>query len=291
MQLDDTAICLLPRVSKVFTQILQSSDEIQRNIQARLDRIPGAASRQSRERPLIAQLAVYTLKGCMLCPNSRIRKIYHPFQRRLCKQCLYANTIERYYLVSYGIDEAILQDLPCTETNFYKNGNYYILHHFWKGDVHKITGKTVDQWREDFLERQRLEKERKEAEVRNRQLKRDERIQNRRRYCDEWHRILSMHFEETPPLSALRENAYMQDLYRRKIKHSENRLKMISIHEKIMQKEQERQEQEERTENRLKTMSIREQIMYKKLHGWQVKEEEVKRITVEESIKQENERN
>jgi hypothetical protein len=93
-------------------------------------------------------------KGCQICKAPRIRKIYPEFAVRCCERCLYDNTISDYRLENdYMVDsKTLLCQLPFTKKDMYSPRiGYYTLRFFWKKDVSRVIGKSIEKYRSEKL--------------------------------------------------------------------------------------------------------------------------------------------
>lgn len=87
--------------------------------------------------PIRDRLRLLSMCGCMTCGKARIRKVYWQFRRRLCEDCLHANTVSESKLMDCGIDSQQFQGrLPSNTGNLWTNfrGSYEVTF-YWIEDV------------------------------------------------------------------------------------------------------------------------------------------------------------
>eukprot|EP00960_Hanusia_phi_P055003 762836-Hanusia_phi.AAC.8 len=158
---------------------------------------------------------------------------------RLCKECLYKNTIERYYLeTKYRINLDVYENLPHTRFDMYmKNyalSGYMTLHHYWKPTIENRIGKTFAEIDEEL----RQEEEERLAEINriNEEKKQKQREKENRKieYYETWHNIFQQHIEHVQSLQQLLTNEKFKSLYSRRIKHTNNVVKIHKIYRSLM---------------------------------------------------------
>lgn len=239
--LPNRSICCLFLTNKHIKQYIESDEGCLRLIDERVEELVEDNPDRVSNMPmttLMKRLSLYTFKGCMMCGAKRIRKVYEAFQMRLCRKCLYDNTIEEYYLKRfYGMQEDSFRHLPHTISEIYirnRRVGLCTLTHYWKETIEQILGRRLrdmdEERHKELEERVREEKARESAA----QDRRNERQRKRDAYFAEWHRIFCEHIENPMPLNQLMKNEYFCGLYGRRIKHTEDTKKVHKLYENIM---------------------------------------------------------
>jgi hypothetical protein len=91
----------------------------------------------------IQALSLVVETGCQMCNAPRIRKVYWPYKRRICQQCLYANTVSDYALEQeYGLKKSDITGLPYNTREMYSRyASYFTLRFYWHSDVLNVYNK------------------------------------------------------------------------------------------------------------------------------------------------------
>lgn len=92
--------------------------------------------------------------GCELCNAKRIRKVYWPFKRRLCQECLYSNTINSLTITNeYGLPAQRFTHLPFNTKDMYTHHiGSYTCKFYWKFHIIKVYNKTFGTTFKSFEE-------------------------------------------------------------------------------------------------------------------------------------------
>jgi hypothetical protein len=140
---------------------------------------------------------VWTNRGCMMCKKARIRKVYFEFRRRMCVECLYAHTINEYYLDrDYGLRPSTMRatdiwrmttEIWCPASKSTTPATYYWkpMVNLWLETIRNTTlaelGAIEAQRVKDLQEQRAREQQEKEEKRQERLKKRMEKEQKTKR--------------------------------------------------------------------------------------------------------------
>ena len=124
------------------------------------------ACRGDADRTCLDRMKLHFDVGCQMCGLPRVRKVTAAFGVRVCKDCLFDNTVSCYRLVNdFFVPRNRFVHLPHTQAEMFRpsngrryGGGSFTLDFFWIDDVERELGAPLDEWRRRVGEERLREK-------------------------------------------------------------------------------------------------------------------------------------